>query len=274
VIFRLRLNRRVLAFPLTLCAVFGVIAACVGDDPDNAGGKNPGERGGPCNQGQCLVGLQCVDNVCVVGPDGGGVLPNADGGGDPGDGSAPSDGGAPSCKRNVGNAFVPTNKPTADPQPFACDPAPINDLIEAGCAPNLEQAPCTDARTAGNPTCMSCIFSPVNKDQWGAMIIGPPSRPNHASCIDNLVAPDGGGPLRGCGVEHVRRAACQQFFCDPCRDSALTACLTNVDINECNTYRPRQECTNAMMVRNALPQCYDTNAVAAFRLFARLQCSQ
>lgn len=41
-----------------------IVVACVGDDPTI--GAASGERGGPCNDGQCLGGLACLDGICVL----------------------------------------------------------------------------------------------------------------------------------------------------------------------------------------------------------------
>lgn len=47
-----------------------VLGACTGEDPAPVAPASeatpPGERGGPCADGRCLVGLSCVDGLCVA----------------------------------------------------------------------------------------------------------------------------------------------------------------------------------------------------------------
>lgn len=61
-------TRALALFVAPALAGAAVGAACVGKDPSVAvedPNTRHGERGAPCNEGRCLEGLACVDEVCV-----------------------------------------------------------------------------------------------------------------------------------------------------------------------------------------------------------------
>ncbi len=160
---------------------------------------------------------------------------------DAGSGSSPHDAGtdALACDPESSNTWPLTWRAPRAPTPGACTDLQITDYANR-C---LDSSPDSDVeacyaiqRDPANSICLKCLFSTVQDERYGPIVIGWDRRwyANVGGCMALI---DGDRTENGCGAKDTALQACRSAACTNCTTSAaLSACWRQAGSTVCKSY--------------------------------------